>query len=333
METPFGRFLILGAGALGSLLGGYLAGAYRVLLLGRGTHIAALRADGLRVGGLSDLRLPLSDRLQALDTAAHQKWASFELRPEDTVLLTVKARHVRDALTQLAEKVRPSNHPLKLVTFQNGTGFEDLVTRFCQTHQAETTHVVAFRGATLNAPGQVDDWGGPLLCAARGWGAAVGRAFQQAGLEVQFLEDLNRARWKKIAFNCALNPLAALLQVRNRETLEPAWEGLQRGVLAEAHQAAAWAGVDLPSLGLLWNEFCANVRASNNVNSMAQDVCGGKPTEMDYLNGAIARAHQNRGVRAVCCEGLAALFAQGLSTDVRANRVALAQMVRDVQLR
>ncbi|MFJ8332558.1 ketopantoate reductase family protein [Streptomyces sp. NPDC094437] len=87
------RYIIIGAGAVGGSIGGRLAGSgHDVVLVARGAHLAALRADGLRLtvpDGEFTHRLPAVEGPDELG----------ELRPDDVLVLAVKTQDTVAALS------------------------------------------------------------------------------------------------------------------------------------------------------------------------------------------------------------------------------------------
>lgn len=284
------RIVVFGAGALGSVLGGRLSKQIPVLLVARKEHADAMRTSGLKLEGLSRRTVPLGERLQAV---THLDPEDAPLRGGDVVFLTVKAMQVAELGGELANNA-PEDVRLPLLTFQNGTGFERDVAE-AAGGRFDVLHCVSHAGATFVEPGRVEDWGGELLLPDAPPCPRVAELLRAADFKSRCLPDLEVWRWKKIAFNCALNALSAILEVRNKETITPEWRPFRRAVLSEARAAAAAQGVALPPVEELLEEFEGRARASNNANSMWQDVQRGKRTEVDYLNGAVARIAAERG--------------------------------------
>ena len=283
------RFVVFGAGALGSLLGGKLVGQRPVVLIGRGAHIAAIESNGLRIAGRSDTHLPYGDGLRGYCRLADMP----PLHDGDMVLLTVKAAQLKDAVAELIGVQRGAK-AVPVIAFQNGTGFEEDLHR-ATPHGFETMHAVSSLGATLAGPGVVEDWGGAILLPNTHAGSELRDALTAGGVDAQTAGDLEDRRWKKIAFNCVLNPFSALMAVRNRETIVDAFGPVRRAVLREVRTEAVDLGFRLPAVETLLAELDAMGRASNNVNSMLQDIQKGKPTEIRFLNRAIAELARGNG--------------------------------------
>lgn len=288
----FSRVVVLGAGALGNVLGGHLARVLPVVLIGREKHVAAVRARGLEIGGRESATIPPGRHLTAVTTPAN---LTPSLAGTDALLLTVKAAQAAEAAREAAAAFDADRPAPAVFSLLNGTGYEDDLRQALAPRVAPEA-VVAHRGAVLVAPGRVEDWGGFMVCPATPTGRALAKLLERAGVEVRTTARLETERWKKIAFNCALNPAAALLGVRNREALPEKLRPWRRAVLREAAAAAATVldeedRAAFPAADELSAEFERLARASNNVNSMLQDLRRGRPTERAFLNEAIvARA-------------------------------------------
>jgi 2-dehydropantoate 2-reductase len=286
--------LVLAAGALGSLLGGKLSRVAPVQFLGRAAHLDAIRTAGLRLAGLSREVLHPGPGLALAETMQ-------ELSPPRAgavVLLTVKAGATAAAAAELAAAYKrrwPRRRFPTLFTFQNGMGWEAALRK---VWPGMVIHAVSHLGATMVGPGMVEDWGGEILLPRGGVAERLRRLLRRAGISARTAGDraaLERRRWEKFAFNCALNALATLLEKPNHKALELRWRSLQRAVLAEVRAEASEAGVRLPGIAALGAEFERRVRASRNLNSMLQDLRAGRPTETAFLNREVAeRAKSGR---------------------------------------
>jgi 2-dehydropantoate 2-reductase len=246
--------------------------------------VDAVRAEGLALSGLSSERVAHGAGLSAVESLAGMRPG---LQPDDLVLLTVKAAQCEEAGRLLASSA-PVSRRAVLAAFQNGTGYEEAL-RAALGGRYEFLHAVSHLGATLSAPGRVEDWGGEILLPETKPGRTLEKLLRGAGLAARRVGNLEALRWEKIAFNCALNPFCVLLDARNDETLKPEWRPLRRAVLSEARAEAGALAIALPAAEELLAEFERRVSRSHNVNSMLQDFRRGRPTENPYLNGALAR--------------------------------------------
>jgi 2-dehydropantoate 2-reductase len=271
------EIVVFGAGSLGSLVGGLLAREHAVTLVGRDPHVAAVREDGLRVGGQF----------------------SFEVRPEattdgtglaaDLVLVTVKAFDTEAAAETLA-----TGYIDAALSLQNGMGNEEvLADRLdCPVLAGTVTY-----GAVLSEPGFVECTGrGEVVFGPRNGGMSeiadtVGRAFDAADIETTVADDMPRRLWEKLAVNAGINATTALARVENGALLDGPAREVAADAARETARVARTEGVKLSDdAAVRAVERVAEATAANT-SSMHQDVLAGRRTEIDAINGyVLARA-------------------------------------------
>jgi 2-dehydropantoate 2-reductase len=279
------RVVILGGGAVGSVLAAALAAVpgREPLLVGRREHVQAIRARGLRVLGLSDgpLFLRACEEIDfALDDAL--------------LVVTVKAVDLEAALLCLAPYSRPTTGVLLL---QNGYGIKELALRALRGQAVPQRNVftgIVAMGATFVAPGEVTSFGGnirvePAFAASPFFERLLGLA-----VRVEASRDMRKDLWTKLLVNAVINPLSLLLQARNRTVAQERFDGLKEPILAEGRAVAAAEGVTLSVDAAFVNRFIS----SDNLTSMLQDFRRGRPTEIDFINGAIVRLAGKHGIAA-----------------------------------
>ncbi len=289
------RVIVFGAGALGSLLGGRLASRFPVVLVTRGAHLAAIRSQGLRLSGLADLHCLPGGNLSAVERIDD---LPTPLNTADLILLTVKATQIKESGITLAASLGRSRAPrLAMLALQNGTGFEEDL-RATLLERADVHFGVAFAGATLKEPGRVEDWGGEVLVPPGASFEALATEWTLAGQPAKSMADIETHRWEKILLNCFLNAFSALLEARNCETLRAEWRPLRRAILRECRAVAAAHGVAMRHEDELLDVFERRCLGSRNVNSMLQDIQRGRPTEIEFLNGAMVRLAARKGAQA-----------------------------------
>ena len=124
--------------------------------------------------------------------------------------------------------------------------------------------------------------------------------FRQAGLNVQASDSIRSDLWAKTLYNCALNPLGAILGVPyGRLADSHSWAIIQR-VMEEA-----FAVCQAESIPLRWAaateylEYLKTIQlpaTADHHASMLQDIRQGRETEIDYLNGAVVRLGKEHGI-------------------------------------
>jgi 2-dehydropantoate 2-reductase len=265
------KLTIVGTGAMACLFGARLAPVARVTLTGSWMEgLAAIRQSGIVVEEYPERRVV---RAQAV------AWGSAA-EPADLALILVKAWQTEEVARHLSRLLKPEGVAL---TLQNGLGnLEALGPRACLG--------VTYRGATLLGPGRVQPGGsGPTWIAGPDW---IVTLFRYAGLEAEMGEPgkVEGQLWGKLAANCGINALTALLRVVNGELLHrPDATLLMRRAATECAAVAGAKGVSLPFADPA-ERVCEVARMTAvNRSSMLQDVLRGAPTECDAINGAVMR--------------------------------------------
>lgn len=285
------RIAVLGPGALGSLVAVKLheAGREVVLVDHRPERAARLTREGLL--------------LRTLEGEARRVQVPVRLAPEagpaDLVVVTVKAPATAAAAQLLPRLLAPGG---LILTLQNGLGNLERLAEVAGWERLLAG--VSFLGATRPRDGEVIFAGaGPtFLGAPRGSRVshqeleAVAAEFRQAGLPCEVRSDIEAMLWEKLLVNVAVNPLTALLRVRNGvlPELPPAWE-VALAAAREAKAVALAQGLELPvDPEVRLREVCAATAA--NLSSMLQDVLAGRETEISALNGEVAVRGPHLGV-------------------------------------
>lgn len=195
------RVCILGAGGLGSVIGGYLAGSgVDVTLIGRAAHMDAIRRDGLRISGRLGERV-VRQNLTAIESA-EQASGAF-----DYLILLVKSKDTAAALRgaeMLRERVRCA------LSLQNEPYRADKLSEWIGA--SKVIGAVTIEGGTLVEPGHANNhvtadttaYFGELDGSVSARTQALAEAFTRAGLKSAAVRDIQQAVWEKlIQIGCA----------------------------------------------------------------------------------------------------------------------------------
>jgi 2-dehydropantoate 2-reductase len=327
------KIAVVGAGAMGSVYAGLLASAgHEVWAIDRREDLVeAIRANGLRVEGAS------GDRTVRIDATTDPA----EAGEAELVVLATKAM---DA-TAAAEGARPLVGPETLVlSIQNGLGGPDAVAAVLGDDRVAVGVVGGF-GASVVAPGHVHHHGMELVRLGELSGPVTPRietvadVWRQAGFTVRTFDDVDRLVWEKLVCNVAFSGTCSVLGRTIGEVIadEHAWS-VAAQCAVEAYEVAQALEIQLG-----FDDPVAHVRAFGLAilgakPSMLLDLEAGRPTEVDFINGAIPRVGTGVGVAAPFNEAVSALvraLEQGtiesllgeLRVALRADRVTLRQDV------
>lgn len=203
-------------------------------------------------------------------------------------LVLVKAWQTARAASQIKSFLPADGVAL---TLQNGLGnFETLVEALGEGRVAFGTTT---QGATLIGPGQVREGGeGTTYVAEHPRLAPFIELLRAANFDIvqSPITNLQSLIWGKLAINCAINPLTALLRVMNGELLKrPDALAVMDMAAREVEAVARAKGIDLPFPDVASQARAVAQATSHNQSSMFQDILRGAKTEVDAINGAVAR--------------------------------------------
>ncbi len=296
------KIAVVGAGAMGSVYAGLLAGAgNEVWAVDRHSgHVEAIRRQGLRVEGASGDRVV---RISATTDPA-------EVGEAELVVLATKAMDVEAA----AAAARPLVGTETLVlSIQNGLGGPDAAAAVLG-EQCVAVGVVGGFGASLVGPGHVHHHGMELVRLGERAGPvtprieAVAELWRAAGFTVRTEDDVRRLVWEKLVCNAAFSGPCTVLGRTIGDVIEdgPAWAVASQCAVEAFEVARALdvrLGFDDP---VTWaRDFGLAIPRAKP--SMLLDLEAGRRTEVDYINGAIPRAGVAAGVAAPVNETVSAL--------------------------
>jgi 2-dehydropantoate 2-reductase len=283
---------IVGAGAMGSLFGGRLARAGQEVLLYDiyREHVEAMRRDGLVIEDLASGRQDVCH--PGATTAAE------DLEDVEILIIFVKSAATEAVALQFSGI---TGGEAIAVTMQNGLGNEGILKE--HFGEGRTAAGVTSQGATFLAPGRIRHAGrGPThLCMSdRNNEKLQGfvDALNAAGLETDLEENIDDLIWSKLIINVGINALTALAGLPNGRLLDfPDTKALMADLVAEAVAVAEKKGVRLTYDDPLQMVYQVAEKTGGNRSSMLQDFDRKRPSEIDFINGAIVREAQALGLR------------------------------------
>ncbi len=292
------RVCVVGAGVIGSLYAGHLAGVADVsILTRRDEHAAAVNTGGLRISGKSDLTARV---LATADPSA--------LPGADLVIVATQATQLEQAAAALEGRMPAAT----VMTIQNGLGAEELV----RAHgEWPLVSAVTFMSGVRHDDAHVEyeldteTWLGPFAGTATFAQAQEIEALLRAsGLHARAFPDLRPAQWSKLIFNATVNTVAALTDLPHVSAFAAQADDTDLGHLVcdlmdEGKAVAAAAGVELHEDPWEMNVHAVRkgetLAAQGNyahVPSMLEDVRAGRATEIDFITGSLVREADRHGV-------------------------------------
>lgn len=288
------RIVVVGAGAMGGLIGTRLAvsGHAVVLYDTWAEHVAAINRNGIIIHELdgSVLRYRIS---ATTDPPS--------LSGVDLVLVEVKSYDTRDALRPFIGRLQSETFVLSL---QNGLGNLDHMRAVLPDHDRLLIGTTA-HGSAVFGPGRLRHTGNgatvigdPTTPATPRFDLGpLRRALGRAGFETDIAANIHTAVWNKLVANVAINALTAITGVRNGDLLDdPDLQPVIAQLVAETVAVMEAAGVPAGQDDHLAYARKVMRDTSGASSSMLQDIRYGRRTEVDAINGAVARLGAELGV-------------------------------------
>ena len=286
------KITVLGAGAMGSLYGGFLAEAgNEVWLLDVWKeHVDTINEHGLSLEGISGEKSITN--IHATDTPS-------EIGPSDLVLVFVKST-VTDLAIKEAKEIIGEN--TTLLTLQNGLGNIEKIASVVEKEKiiaGTTAH-----GATVLGAGKIKHAGrGPTIIGEIDGSItarinAIADLFNAANIETKASNNVVGLIWDKLLVNVGINALTAITRLRNGQLIEfKETEEILECAVNEALMVARAKGIQLSHADPVAHTKEVCKLTAENKASMLQDVLHKRKTEIDMINGAIVREGEKLGLQ------------------------------------
>jgi 2-dehydropantoate 2-reductase len=297
--TPWPRVLVVGTGAVGCYFGGRLARVgCPATFLGRpgpNSSAAVLARDGLYFDS-PEFQENLSLQVSADPSAA---------AAADVIILAVKTLDTTAATARIAPHIRSD---AILVSLQNGVENAAVIREALRGAGCAAMPVVlpsvVYVAAAMPTPNHLKHAGRGDLVIGTGGDASltaaverVAQLFSRAGVLCRISNNIDGELWAKLVWNCAGNAVSALGRASYglAGSLEPVRQVMARAA-EEVSAVAKAAGVCMPETDLMATGLKLAASLGPATSSTAQDMERGRPTEIDSLNGFIARRGAELGV-------------------------------------
>jgi len=273
------NIVIFGAGAIGSLFGALLSKKNNVVLIGRSSHIKAIRKKGLDVTGKTQLnvKIPSEDSINKVTFLP------------DILILTVKSYDTSLAISQAKSIIHEDTTVLSL---QNGLGNINKIEKVVDRRQIIAG--VTTNGAFFPKSGVVKHTGKGQTTLGELDGQKTKRidsivdAFNETGIETTASGNILREIWIKTIVNSSINPLTTFSGCKNGYLLEnPILEKIVERVCRESTNIANAYGINLSYENMIKKTKEVIRNTSDNYSSMLQSFKNGKKTEIDSINGKL----------------------------------------------
>jgi 2-dehydropantoate 2-reductase len=279
--------VVLGAGAMGSLFGGLLAeGGLEVTLVDPWKeHIDKIKQDGLQMVGFGgDRFVPIGATTDA-----------SEVKSADIVFVQCKANFNAAAAASVAHLFGDSTNTVA-ISFQNGLGNEEeLATYFGKEN---VLGGLTAQGANVEGPGvirnhaELPSYIGEMEGGISDRVKDIAACLSGAGLPTEPSENIRLDIWRKLMANIAISAVSGISGLNIGQIFnEHRADSVSYAALEEAVAVANAVGVPLSFDDA--HEILGKISGPNgtpgNKSSLRVDIENSRPSEIDYINGAVVK--------------------------------------------
>ncbi len=302
------KIAILGVGSLGTYFGGLLSlnGADVSLIIRNIAHQKAIKTKGLTL------------RIDGIDTLVHPKsFAPSEVKDigfMDLIFIFTKTNSSKDALENAKSLIGKET---RLISLQNGLGNEKILSNFAPL--GHIIYGITTTPADLLAPALVSSSGNFSSCQFKSaeknkkteeMAQFLAKILNEAGIKSSINENIDKAIWTKLAFNCAINTTCALLD--GTPGFVFADERLKQLILSLALEVCF---VAKEALGIIIKKSTiekmieqSNIYHKNHKPSMVNDINNKRLSEIDSLNGTVIKIAKKHNIPTPLNEAIYALI-------------------------
>ncbi|MBO4782635.1 MAG: 2-dehydropantoate 2-reductase [Lachnospiraceae bacterium] len=297
------KIAVLGAGAMGSMLGAYLqlGGADVTLLVRRKELAEKFGAPGIVMRSYTGANGEKTE-VGPIPMKAAVDCSGLEVM--DAVLVMVKGCDTKSALEGAASIIGENT---KIITLQNGIGNTDIIAE--SVNKDNIYYGCVNMSAIMSAPAVLDtglfgDVNVVFGSVTKGedqkkFGDELAGIFNASGIKAAYTDDIDTEVWYKLLVNISVNAGCGLVRLRGGEAgNDQDFTLLAVDMLKEAIAVAYSCGVKLD-----FNYFMTHIlpvaRKTSGLHypSMAQDMLMKKaPTEIEFINGAVERLGKKAGI-------------------------------------
>jgi 2-dehydropantoate 2-reductase len=286
--------VVLGAGAMGSLFGGLLAeGGLEVTLVDPWKeHIDKIKQDGLQMVGFGgDRFIPIGATSDA-----------SEVKSADIVFVQCKANFNAAAAASVAHLFGDATNTVA-ISFQNGLGNEEeLATHFGKEN---VLGGLTAQGANVEGPGVIRNHAElPSYIGEMEGGIServkdIAAALSGAGLPTESSENIRLDIWRKLMANIAISAVSGITGLNIGQIFnEHRADSVSYAALEEAITVANAVGVPLSFDEA--HEILGKISGPNgtpgNKSSLRVDIENSRPSEIDYINGAVVKFAKEKNI-------------------------------------
>jgi len=285
------RIGIVGPGSMGCFI------AATLKYSGNDVFLVDYKSD--RAEKLNESGITLSDEKGRFNVKVPVVADPLEIGNVDGLVFMVKAYSTYDAASRIAAVAK---NDLWVLSMQNGMGNVEILSNIFgedkviagSTSQGANLREFNF----VNHAGRGETLIGEISGERSDRVNRIAAMFTNSGIPAMATENVNGLLWTKLIINVGINPITALLRIKNGEIFnKPSAYELMRSAVIEAETVSKLKKVKLETPNILITVDEVIRRTSDNVSSMLQDVMKGNMTEIEYMSGYVNRQGNIVGIQ------------------------------------
>ena len=289
------KIAVLGAGAMGCLFGGLMAekGLDVVLIDVWKDHVDAINRNGLKIDGHGGDRFI---KVKATTDPA-------SLSPVDAIIVMCKATALQTALTNAKNII---GEKTMLMSFQNGIGHEAIMQEIAG--KDKVLGGTTTQASNIVGPGHIKNhaalpsWIGEYEGGMSNRVSDLAETFTAYNLETIAATDIKKRKWMKLFALTAIGPLSSVFDLHHTDLYitnknQKVSRKLGKQIILETREVAKADGVDVSEDECLemFNKIVDSKQ--KNKSSMCFDILNKRKTEIEFINGAVAKIGRSHGVK------------------------------------
>ena len=289
------KVAVLGAGAMGCLFGGLMAekGLDVVLIDVWKDHVDAINKNGLKMDGHG------GDRFIKIKATTDPS----TLKPVDAIIIMCKATALKTALTNAKNIVGDKT---MLMSFQNGIGHEAIMQEIAGKNKVlggTTTQASNIVGpGHIKNHGSLPSWIGEYEGGMSDRVSDLAETFTAHNLETIAVADIKKRKWMKLFALTAIGPLSSVFDLHHTDLYitnknQKVSRNLGKQIILETREVAKADGVNVSEDECLemFNKIVDSKQT--NKSSMCFDILNKRKTEIEFINGAVAKIGKSHGIK------------------------------------
>ena len=289
------KVAVLGAGAMGCLFGGLMAekGLDVVLIDVWKEHVDAINKNGLKMDGHG------GDRFIKIKATTDPS----TLKTVDAIIIMCKATALKTALTNSKNIIGDNT---MLMSFQNGIGHEAIMQEIAGKDKVlggTTTQASNIVGpGHIKNHGSLPSWIGDYEGGMSDRVSDLAETFTAHNLETIAVADIKKRKWMKLFALTAIGPLSSVFDLHHTDLYitnknQKVSRNLGKQIILETRAVAKADGVDVTEDECLemFNKIVDSKQT--NKSSMCFDILNKRKTEIEFINGAVAKIGKSHGIK------------------------------------